>query len=160
VYTPTCFSGQGRTFSRWLSLLEDGPSPGGGWEISPSPSTCSSSPASPRTPPVCVGTRVQVCIPANAEAPDAAAGADAMRTVALESVRRLEEFSSDGAGVGALLMAGPVLIAVSDVGQVTDCPPVSSDYALSSHPQTPSDSQDHSSSSSLCAIVEPSYDEQ
>ena len=63
-----------------------------------------------------------MCIPANAEAADAAAGADATRTVAIESVRRLEELSSspDGgaAGVGALLVAGPVLIAVSDVGQV------------------------------------------
>ena len=64
-----------------------------------------------------------MCIPANAEAADAAAGADATRTVAIESVRRLEELSSPGgdggaAGVGALLVAGPVLIAVSDVGQV------------------------------------------
>jgi hypothetical protein len=84
----------------------------------------------------CLRTRVQVCIPANAEAPDAATGADAMRTVALDSVRRLEHFSSDGAGVGALLVAGPVLIAVSDVGQVVARPCLLA--TLSSQPFTPS----------------------
>jgi hypothetical protein len=75
-------------------------------------------------------------VPSSAEAPDAASwAAGATRLVALEASRRIQEFSHPAAGVGALLVtiggdSHPILIAVSDVGEVR--PPTVSRSALSS----------------------------